>query len=593
MAGSTQSTPYTWRSFRGDLLAGLTVAAVAVPQGMAYALIAGIEPRYGLYTAIVMTALASIFGSSRHLINGPTNAISLVVFAAVDGLTSGPSDPHRMEIVGLLALLVGLLQILISILKLGDLTRYVSESVVLGFMVGAGVLVALSQLPDLLGLQSRGSGEEHFLVRLSRTLLEGGPVNRRSVTIGIMTIAIIYFLHRLGRRLKTRLPELLITLIVISFVVWLLDWAPDNDAIGHLKVEASLPVLTFPPLLPDRVRQLWGGALAIALLGLVEALAIAKALAARTRESLDYNRQALAEGIANLGGAVFQCMPGSGSLTRSAINYNAGAVSRLSGIIAAVAVAVTVLLFAPLASYIPKPALAGVILWTAGRIVDRKRFRYCLRATRFDAGLAFATAFATVFLSIEFAILIGVFLSFLFFVPRASRLRATELIMAKERVVRERQPDDPQCGKMVILGLEGQLFFGAAPELATVFTELTARADQGARIIVLRLKRTFNPDMVCLEQLQHFLQDMQKREVIVLLCGVREEFREAMERLNFFAWFPRERLFLEDRPQEDGQTLTSTIRAVKRAYEMLGEDVCASCPRRQEKEREKEWYYMI
>src|SRR5262249_35505155 len=156
--------------------------------------------------------------------------------------------------------------------------------------------------------------------------------------------------------------------------------------------------------------------------------------------------QCLAEGIANLGGGLFQCMPGSGSLTRSSINFVAGAATRLSGLFSAVAVACALMLFAPLARFIPQPALAGVLLWTAWRIVDRKRFAYCLRATRADAVLALATAASTVLLSIEFSILIGVFLSFLFFVPRAARLLVTELILGKERVVRERRRDDPACG---------------------------------------------------------------------------------------------------------------------------------------------------
>src|SRR5262245_51471472 len=155
---------------RRDLIAGLTVATVAVPQAMAYALIAGLRPEYGLYTAIVMTALGSLFGSSSHLINGPTNAIALVVFGAIAGLSSGPDDPQRILIVCLLAILVGLIQILIALLKLGDLTRYVSESVILGFMAGAGVLVALGQVDNLLGLKQQGTGEDHFLYRLWLTL---------------------------------------------------------------------------------------------------------------------------------------------------------------------------------------------------------------------------------------------------------------------------------------------------------------------------------------------------------------------------------------------------------------------------------------
>ena len=335
---------YSWTSLRRDLLAGLTVASVAVPQAMAYAVIAGIDPIYGLYTAIVMTALGSLFGSSRLLMNGPTNAISLVVFSTISAAV-----PHeeRMQMVFFLGILVGMIQILIALLRLGDLTRYVSEAVILGFMAGAGLLVALSQVDKLLGLKTIGSHDEHFLVRLYRTLTEGGPINPTSVIIGLTTILLIFALHQLGRRFKVRLPELLIALIVISLGAWLCGWQPGQGGVGVLNVDRSLPTPVLPQFNPEWVRDMWGGALAIALLGLVEALAIAKTLAVRTREPFDYNRQCLAEGLANLGGGFFQCMPGSGSLTRSAINFMSGAATRLSGVFAAAAVAVTVLLFAP------------------------------------------------------------------------------------------------------------------------------------------------------------------------------------------------------------------------------------------------------
>jgi SulP family sulfate permease len=578
---------YTGELLRRDLMAGLTVATVAVPQAMAYALIAGIPPVYGLYTAIIMTALASVFGSSQHLINGPTNAISLVVFSAVAGLSAGPDDPARMEVVALLGVLVGLIQIAIALLKLGDLTRYVSEAVVLGFMAGAGLLVALTQVQNLLGLEARGSGKDHLLVRLWLTWTGGGPINYTSLGIGLATLALIYALHRLGRRLKMRVPELLISLVAVSFLVWLFKLVP-ADAAGRLHVARQWPFPQMPNFSPERIRQLWGGALAISLLGLVEALAIAKSLAARTREPLDYNRQCLAEGIANLGGGVFGCMPGSGSLTRSAINYFAGGATRMSGLFAAAAVALSYALFAGLADYVPRAALAGVLMWTAWRIVDRRRLAFCLRATRFDAGIALATAVAAVCLSIEFSILIGTFLSFLFFVPRASRLHVSELVLGPERAVRERQPGDPPCGRLVILSFEGNLFFGAAPELAEHLAELTRRARDGVRVIVLRLKRVRNPDMVCLEHLQRFLKDMQAAKVTVLLCGVREDFAEALHNLGFYRWLPEDCVF-----QEGVTVESSTLKAVRRAYELLGQELCPTCPRRQDTPGDREWYYMI
>jgi SulP family sulfate permease len=575
---------YGGRALRHDLVAGLNVAAVAVPQAMAYALIAGVPPQYGLYTAVVLAALGSLFGSSSHLITGPTNAISLVVFSAIAGL--GVTGDDRIEAVFLLALLVGGLQVLIALLKIGDLTRYVSESVILGFMTGAALLVALGQVPNLLGLRPQGGGEHHPLHRLWMTLAGGGPVQAPAVALAAGTVAVVVLTRWLEKRYRVPLPGLLLAVVLAAVAASALGWVQPG---ADLVVPAGPPRFHLPRVRLGWARDLTGSALAVAVLGLLEALAIAKSIAVRTREPLDFNRECLAQGLANLGGGLFQCMPGSGSLTRSAINYQAGAVSRLSGLISAAGVAGTLVLFAPLGRYVPKPALAGILLVMAWRLVDWPRLAYCLRATTYDRTIALGTVAAALCVSIEFSVLIGIFLSFLFFVPRAARLRASELVVSPERVVRERQPDDPQCGKLVLFSLEGELFFGAAPELDDYLTDLKRRAEQGARVIVLRLKRTRNPDMVCLERLQRFLEDMQGRQVPVLLCGVREDFARALHNLGFHHWLPRDRVFLED-----AAAGSATLKAVRRAYELLGDDLCATCPRRHEAEGDKAgWYYMI
>lgn len=585
---------YSWTGFRRDLLAGLTVATIAVPQAMAYALIAGIDPEIGLYTAIVMTALASIFGSSSHLINGPTNAISLVVFSALAHTASPDSMTDALEATFTLTLMVGTVQVLIAIFKLGDLTRYISESVVLGFMTGAGFLVAITQIGNLFGLEERGTGHQHILVRLWLTITAGGPANFRAFGIGMATIVLVTVLRRVARKYKLPRADMLMVVVLIAVFVAVMGWeqpGPDGKplvaVVGH--VPRALPPFHVPEIRYRWVETMAGSALAISLLGLLEALAIAKSIASRTREPLDYNRQCLAEGVANLGGAFFKCMPGSGSLTRSSINFQAGAVSRWSGVFAAMAVALIVVALAPLARYIPKAALAGLLFVTAAGLIDWHRVRFAMRASRYDRGLVLATAGAAIFISIEFSIIIGTFLSFLFFIPRAAQLTMTELVVGSERTIRERLPDDPRCGKMAIFDLEGELFFGSAPELDGFFEDLKRRTDEGVRIVILRLKRTRNPDMVCLEHFHHFLQLMLKRGATVLLCGVRDDFARGMRNVHLDDIVPEDRVF-----RELGASGSSTLRAVRRAYDLLGQDMCSTCPKREEKEgRKGDWHYTI
>ena len=584
--------PYSWSRARRDLIAGLTVAAIAVPQAMAYALIAGIDPRFGLYSAIVVTAVASIFGSSAHLINGPTNAISLVVFSALAVVAADHADPA--EATFLLCAMAGGIQILVAVFRLGNLTRYISASVVIGFMAGAGFLIALTQVGNLLGLVDAGKRSDHILMRLWKTLTQGQAVNLRAVAIALGTALLVLVMRKLTRKFQLPRFDMLLALGIAAAVAALLGWSQTTDQ-GHTMIavvepiQAGLPLPHLPPLRQFQlIYDLWGSAMAVACLGLLEALSIAEAIAHQTRQPLDYNRQCLAEGLANFCGGFFQCLPGSGSLTRSAINYQSGAVTRWSGVFAAAAVALVVCLFGRLAGYIPRAALAGILLVTAAGLIDVRRISHAMRASRFDALLVLATALSAVLIGVEFSILIGVGLSILMFVPRAARLKAGELAISTDRVIRDRQPTDVCCTRMVLLDLEGEFFFGAAPELDRYFDGLRERA--GTRIIVLRLKRTRNPDIVCMERLQHFIIEMRAKGVTVLLCGVRPEFAEAMRNLRFEEFLPKEHVFLEDAALLGSATLA----AVRHAYDILGEDVCEHCPRRSPPEPSNgAFYYQI
>ena len=582
---------YSWSKAQKDLLAGATVAAISLPQAMAYALIAGIDPRFGLYSAIVVTFVAAIFGSSSHLINGPTNAISLVVFSALAFL-----DPEaRVDLYQatfLLAIMVGVIQIVIGVFKLGDLTRYISESVVIGFMAGAGFLVALGQVANFLGIKDRGTGHQHVLLRFWLTVSQGGVPNRYALGIGLGTIVLVIVLRKLSRRYRLPQVDMLLALVAASVLAAYFGWSIPGangkqvlSVVGN--VPASLPLPHIPEIKFWWVKEMSSSALAIAFLGLLEALAIAKSIANDTRQQLDYNRQCLAEGLANLFGGFFQSLPGSGSLTRSAINHQAGAVSRMSGVFASAVVAIVVLVLAPAARFIPKAALAGLLMVTASRLIDWKRMRYAFRASRYDAGLVLVTALSSVFISVEFSILIGVAVSILLFVPRAARLRGSELVVTRERVVRERVPSDPPVKSVMIYDLEGEVFFGSGPELDRCFDTLKKRClNEGIWFVVLRLKRTRNPDLVFLERLEHFLHEMQRSDRTVLLCGVRPELAKAMANLHFEDWLPPGSVFLEEE-----ELYSSTIKAVRRAYQLLQQSDGDHYP--EEEGAEESLYYLV
>ncbi len=573
---------YTTSDLRADVLSGLTVAAVAVPQAMAYAMVAGVPVEYGLYTAIVMTAVGALFDSSRQLINGPTNAISIAVLSVVGSV---PTLDERVQAAVVLALMVGLIQLAITLLRLGDLTRYISHSVIVGFTLGASGLLVLDQTKNLFGFNAVGDVHDHFVYRFWRTIA-GGEIQTETLCVGLATIALVIVLRWLKPRLGLRLlPDLLLTVIVMAgSVAWLGLDARGVAVVGE--IPAKLPSFQVPLIDAGQMSEFATGALAIAVLGLLEAVAMAKAIAAHTRQKLDMNQQCLSEGLANFAGSFFQCIPGSGSLTRSAINQQAGAATQWSGVIAAAAVAVIVLAFAPYARFIPRAALAGILMVSAWKMIDWPALRYHFRATRFDAVIVGVTAFSAIAISVEFCVLIGVFMSFLLTVPRAGRMLLTEFVITPEGEIHERLPDDALCNRMLIFGLEGEMFFGASAAIERHFARIERQIDEHTRVVVLRLKRAHNPDAVGLKLLEDFVDRVRARDVRILLCGVRESFAEKIERTGLAARIG-DPVFREERVR-----LTSTLMAVRRAYELIS-DRCPACPRRGGGGPDRALYYAI
>jgi sulfate permease, SulP family len=269
---------YPGDTARRDLVAGATVAAIAIPQAMAYALIAGVDPRFGLYSAIVVTLIASVFGSSSHLINGPTNAISLVVFSALAGFDTRFDAYQALFLLGIM---VGVTQILIAVLKLGDLTRYISESIVLGFMAGAGLLVAIGQTGNFLGV-AKGGGRGHpVLVHFWETLTQSGPFNLYAIGLGAGTLLAALLLRRMTNKYKLPQMDMLVALIIASVVAAYFGWSapkPDGQTMIPVigTVPAALPSFHIPEIKFEWVTQLLGSTVAISFLGLLEALAVAK-----------------------------------------------------------------------------------------------------------------------------------------------------------------------------------------------------------------------------------------------------------------------------------------------------------------------------
>ncbi|CAH0313946.1 SulP family inorganic anion transporter [Pseudomonas brassicacearum] len=434
-----------------DLIVGLSGAILALPQSIAYALIAGLPPEYGLYAAIVPVLIACLWGSSWHLICGPTAAISIVLYATVSPLAV-PASQDYITLILLLTVLAGIFQWLLGLLRFGALVNFVSHSVVLGFTLGAAVVIALGQLPNLLGLDL--PNEATALRGLLMLVEHIGAVDKPSLLLGLGTLLLGVVL----KRLLPRWPSLLITLVISSLVVWL--WPA---AFGHVALVSAfagrLPPLTLLPLDLELILRLLPGAVAVGMLGLVTSLSIARSLSVRSGQLLDANQEVRAQGLSNIVGGFFSGSLSAGSFTRSGLSYEAGACSPLAGVFSALWVALFAVAGANLIAHIPIPAMAGSILLIAWGLVDHRGIRALYRVSRAEFVVMSLTCLATLLLELQTAIYAGVLASLFFYLKRTSQPRVQHFCE----------------GEAEILRVGGSIFFGASHYLQARLQRLQAQ----------------------------------------------------------------------------------------------------------------------
>ncbi len=538
-----------------DLLAGLTVAVVDLPQSMAFALVAGVPPIYGLYTAIVVGSLGSLFTSSPFLSVGPTNTQSLLVAAVVSRLTADPA--LYLQLVFGLTLLKGLVQLTFAAARMGRLVRYVSRSVMVPFTAAAGVLVIAGQLPELLGL--RTDGAEHYLPGLpgaaQRIVPHLGEANPRSLVLGLLALAAVLGAERLSRSSPGPLLAVAGSALWVSFSRWT---DADTPLVGPLP--RGLPAPQLPHLSVAQLEALLSGAVAIALLGMLESVMIGKAIAERAGQTIDADQEFFGQGISNLVGAFFQCMPGSGSFSRTALQHRVGARTRLAGVFCAGFNALIFLSLAPFARNIPLSSLAAILLIVGAGLIDVRAITRIARASRPDAVVSAATLVSALVLPLTYAIYVGIFLSLALYLHHASRLYLHELVPNEAGGFEERPLLASARRGMVLIQLEGDLFFAVADDLAE---QLVRVERSGVRVAIFRLKRTRWIDASVLTTLEQFVTEMHARGRHVLLCGVRPELLEHLRRFGLAQTLGSDNVFLT----EPG-VFASARRALGRAREL-------------------------
>lgn len=560
---------YSLAKLRADALAGLTVAVVEVPQAMAYAYIAGVPPQYGLYTSIIQGFIGALLASNNHLASGPTNTQSLLIAAIVSRLVAPGNPQVYLQLTIGLGLVKGFVQLAFAAARMGNLVRYVSESVIIGFTAGAGILIAVGQVGNFLGLPPNGA--EHTLPGVLGTIQQLAPrldlANLRSVLLGLAALGVLVVAPRVWRLLPGPLLAIVVTATAVAMAGW---------DVGHLPLVGQLPPPSselFTPQAPQlnfkQVEGLLAGAVALALLGMIETVAIGKAIASRSGERVSPNREFFAQGAANVIGSFLNNIPGSGSFTRSALNYTAGGRTRFAGIFNSLIVLLIFVAFAPQAAYIPLSSLAAILFVVAYGLVDWRAMVRIARTQRSDAVVCLASLLGALVLPLQYAIYLGVFLNIALYVRRASQLHIAEMVRTSagpfiERPLRAARGNQ----RVVFLQVEGDLFFGVADELAEALRSVTA---SGAKIIIMRLKRTHSIDATVMLVLERFTRELQRRGGHVILCGVREGIMLHLLNFGLLEVIGRPNVF-----EASFGVFTSAKRAIERARVLAADSLDVS-----------------
>ena len=507
-----------------DVPAALAVGILAVPQGVAYAMVAGLPPAMGLYASAAPAVVGSLLRASRHVVTGPTNALSLLVGGTV---VASADDPVAAAVT--LAFLVGVTQALAGALRLGAVVDYISSPVVLGYITGASVLIAAGQLPNITGT-AKVAGTLPVQLWGWGAGLVAEPVSLWSVGVALGTAAVLVVVGRLAPRAPGGMLAL-VAGIVLSLAL---------DLRGHgvrtiadiASIPSGLPPLTLPDL--SLAVSLWPAAVACTVLSLTESSAVARAMAQRTGQHLDPSVEFWGQGMANLASSLTGGYPISGSPVRSTLNVQSGAQSRLSGVLSGGVVLLAILLLGPLLDATPVPSLAGLLVVVAAGLVDWRRIRRILRVRSSDTAAFLVTLVGSWLLSLDQAIYRGVGISLVLFLRRARLLIVREMGVGSRGRLRDFPLGRPprgvrRCSLVRILHVEGTLFFGSAGELRTALEEA---AVPGVAALVVRLKRTQGMDATTIEALDAAAAVLQERGVRLVLVGLREGALERLRRLH-------------------------------------------------------------
>ncbi|ALE51800.1 sulfate permease [Candidatus Thioglobus autotrophicus] len=550
-------------TLKADLIAGLTGAVVVLPQGVAFATIAGLPPEYGLYTAMVAPIIAALFGSSYHLVSGPTTAISIVVFSTISRHVD-PGSPEFVSMALTLTFLAGVYQFAFGLARFGVLVNFVSHTVVIGFTAGAAILIATSQLKHISGIFiPKGESFLHTWVDLFQGF---GNLDMALLVIALSTLlsAILF------KKFWPKSPNLLIGMVigsVLAFYLSRFQLASDIPLVGE--IPAHLPPLSTPDFSFSTISSLASEAFAIALLGLIEAVSISRAVATKSNQRISANQEFVGQGMSNMFGSFFSSYAGSGSFTRSGINYESGAKTPLSAIFAALFLMVIVLLIAPLTAYLPIAAMGGVILLVAYNLVDVHHIAQIFKYSKSETSILITTFLATLFLELEFAIYLGVLLSLVLFLAKTSTPRIPTLSIdsidseGSRSFLNVSKKPLKQCPQLRIIRVDMSIYFGSINHIQKKIEKISD--GQNIHHILIVASGINFIDLSGMEALISENNRLKRKGGGLYFVGLKAPVYQFLAQAHFIKNIGRANFF-------DSKQL-----AINTIYTRLNRDVCSQC----------------
>lgn len=551
----------TIETIKADFFAGLTGAIIVLPQSVAFATIAGMPPEYGLYTAMVVPIIAALFGSSFHLVSGPTTAISIVVFAAVSKYAA-PGSEEFVALALTLTFLAGVYQLVFGLAKFGLLVNFVSHNVVIGFTTGAALLIASSQIPYILGIHiPRGEGFINTWIDLYSGV---GEFNIYLLIVGLGTLVSAIII----KLIRPKFPYLLIGMFVGGFLAFYLSSFTDSiETVGVMP--AYFPPLSSPNFSLNSLKSLAPEAFAIALLGLIEASSIGRSIATKSNQRINPSQEFIGQGTSNIIGSFFSGYASSGSFTRTGVNFESGARTPLSAILAALFLMVIVLLVGPLISYLPYAAMAGIILIVAYNLIDFQSIKKTFTYSKSESVIFTATFLSTLLFELEFAIYLGVLLSLMLFIAKTSAPEVHTLAFGSppgediRKLQSIRKTPLVQCPQLKIIRIDMSIYFGSINHIQKQISQIVD--NQRIYHILIVASGVNFIDLAGIEGLLIEHRRLKALNGNLYLVDVKSSTYEFMEKVNFVNEIGRENFF------------ESKEEAIHIVYDRLDKSKCEKC----------------